>query len=130
MDSSTDEARASRQAEAVEAAEIIGPLGIAEIGRAVAFRYNVVSSGSIIDGAVGGGAIALTQAASLNAQEAPMFEANEATGTEPKGGALFVEASSAVVGSGLFEANNVTVLAKHGYGGASPSHPVTPSAAR
>jgi hypothetical protein len=103
--------------------------GSAEIGRAVAFRSNVASSGSIIDGAVGGGAIALTQAASLSALEAPMFEANEATGTEPKGGALFVEASFAVVGSGVFEANNVTVLANHGYGGVSPSHPVTPSAA-
>jgi hypothetical protein len=104
--------------------------GRAEIRHAVVFRSNVVSSGSIIDGAVGGGAVALTQVASLNAQEPPVFEANEATGTEPRGGALFVDASSAVIGSGVFEANNVTVLADYGYGGASPSRPVTPSAAR
>jgi putative intracellular protease/amidase len=97
--------------------------GRAEIGQAVVFRSNVVSSGSIIDGAVGGGAIALTQAASLNAQEAPVFEANEATGTEPRGGALFVDASSAVIGSGVFEGNIVTVLTDSGYGGASPSRP-------
>jgi hypothetical protein len=95
--------------------------GRAEIGRAVFFRSNVVSSGSDGDGEIGGGAIALTQAASLNAQEAPLFEANQATGTEPRGGALLVVTSSAVIASGAFEANKVTVLAGAGYGGASQS---------
>jgi hypothetical protein len=60
-------------------------------------------------------------AASLNAQEAPLFEDNQATGTEPRGGALFVDTSSAVIASGVLEANKVTVLAGAGYGGASQS---------
>jgi hypothetical protein len=95
--------------------------GRAGIGRAVFFRSNVVSSGSDGDGEIGGGAIALTQSASLNAQEAPLFEANQATGTEPRGGALFVDTSSAVIASGAFKANKVTVLTGAGYGGASQS---------
>jgi hypothetical protein len=92
--------------------------GRAEIGRAVVFRSNVVSS-NFANGAVEGGAVALTMAASLSALEGPVFEANEATGAEPKGGALFIDTSSAVVASGVFEANKVAVLAGSGYGGAS-----------
>ncbi len=97
--------------------------GHAEIGRAVAFRSNGVSSALDGDGGVGGGAVALTQAASLSVLDFTVFEANQATGTEPKGGALFIDASSAVIMRGVFEANSVTVLAGQGFGGASPSPP-------
>jgi hypothetical protein len=93
--------------------------GRAEFGHAVAFRSNVASSNST-DGAVEGGAVALTAAASLSLRESPAFEANQATGTEPKGGAIFIDGSFAVIVSGEFDDNNVTVLFGEGYGGASP----------
>jgi hypothetical protein len=99
--------------------------GRTEIGHAVTFRSNVVSSSSGVGGSIGGGAVALTQAASLTALEAPVFEANQATGSEPRGGALFVDASSAVIASGVFAANNVTVLFGEGYGGAPPRAPLS-----
>jgi hypothetical protein len=93
--------------------------GKAEFGRAVAFRSNIVSSNSV-DGAVGGGAVFLTDSASLSALEGPEFEANHATGVEPKGGALFVDQSSAVIASAKFGDNTVTVLVGQGCGGVSP----------
>jgi hypothetical protein len=100
--------------------------GRAEIGRAVVFRSNTVASVSDV-GAIGGGAVALTQAASLSAEEAPVFEANQAMGSGPTGGALFIDASSAVIASGVFEANKVRVLALEGYGGASARYLATDS---
>ena len=93
--------------------------GTAEFGGAVVFRSNNASSNSV-EGAVGGGAIFLTNSASLSALEGPVFEANRATGTEPKGGALFVDESSAVIASAKFGDNNVAVLLGEGWGGASP----------
>jgi hypothetical protein len=98
--------------------------GRVEIGNAVEFRSNVVSSSSDAGGSVGGGAVALSQAASLTAPEAPVFEANQAIGEEPAGGALFVDATFAVIASGVFQANNVTVLFGKGFGGASPRAPL------
>ena len=98
--------------------------GRAEIGHAVVFRSNIVSSSSDAGGSVGGGAVALTTAASLTAPEVPVFDANQATGPEPRGGALFVDASFAIIANGVFEANNVTVLFGEGYGGASPRAPL------
>ena len=93
--------------------------GRLELGRAVAFRTNAVVAGVDGDGSVEGGAVALTKAASLSAVEAPVFEDNEVTGTDPKGGALFVDASTATVIGGRFEANRVTAFGGHAYGGTS-----------
>ena len=102
--------------------------GRADVGRAVTFRYNEVSSSSVGcgNGAVGGGAVAVTEDASLSSLEAPIFEANRARGPDPTGGAVLVAGakSSAVIKGGVFEANNVTVLEGKGYGGAPPSRPM------
>ncbi len=56
-----------------------------------------------------------------------MFEANQAMGSGPTGGALFIDASSAVIASGVFEANEVRVRALEGYGGASARYLATDS---
>ncbi len=93
--------------------------GRLELGRAVAFRTNAVVAGVDGEGTVEGGAVALTKAASMSAVEAPVFEDNEATGTDPKGGALSVEWSTATVIGGRFEANRVTAFSGDAYGGTS-----------
>jgi hypothetical protein len=93
--------------------------GRLELGRAVAFHTNAAIAGVDGEGAVEGGAVALAETASLSAVEAPVFEDNEVTGTDPKGGALFVDASTATVIGGRFEANRVTAFGGHAYGGTS-----------
>jgi hypothetical protein len=102
--------------------------GRADVGRAVTFRSNEVSSSSegCGNGAVGGGAVAVTEDASLSSLEAPIFEANRAHGPDPTGGAVLVAGakSSAVIKGGIFENNTVTVLQGKGYGGAPPSRPM------
>jgi hypothetical protein len=100
--------------------------GRLELGRAVAFRNNAVVAGVEGEGAVAGGAVALAETASLSAVEAPVFEDNEVNGTDPKGGALFVDASTATVIGGRFEANRVTAFGGHAHGGTSETDTACP----